>query len=207
VLAGRTCVDGGVMENVPAQFATAGVDAVIAVDVGSSSLTTARRIKDKGFAAIYMRAAQVMMRSLQQLQLATWSGPPLLLIRPAVWKFGWFSFVHTRTMIHAGYVAAIEALDGVGDTLRSPGGVFPRRTVDVAVDRAKCTGCGMCAMLAPDIMQMDVEGKAVVKGGQFDWSRADGDFVGECPVQAITVDSIESDGHRHRTMEYKVVGD
>ncbi len=207
VLGGRTCVDGGVMDNVPAQIAGAGVDAVIAVDVGSTSRTTARRIKEKGFATIYMRAAQVMMRSLQQLQLATWTGPPLLLIRPAVWKFNWFSFAHTHTMIEAGYAAAVEVLDGAGETLHSAGGVFPRRLVEVSVDREQCTGCGMCALLAPDTMRMDAAGKAVVSGGPFDWSRADGAFVGECPVQAITADVIQTDGARRRTMEFKTVGD
>lgn len=207
VLGGRTCVDGGVIDNVPAQVACDDVDAVIAVDVGSTSLTAARRIKDKGFAAIYMRAAQVMMRSLQQLQLTSWSGPPLLLIRPAVWQFNWFSFAHTRTMIEAGYAAAVAALDGVGETLHSSGGVFPRRTVEVSVDRAACTGCRMCALLKPDVMRMDAEGKAVAVGGPFDWSQADGAFVGACPVQAISVEVIEQDGRRHRTMEYKIVGE
>jgi NTE family protein len=61
VLGGRTCVDGGVMDNLPVGIAVQGMDAVIGVDVGSTSLITARRIKDKGFAAIYMRAAQTMM--------------------------------------------------------------------------------------------------------------------------------------------------
>ncbi len=205
-IAGRTCVDGGVMENTPAMVASRDVDAVIAVDVGSTSLTAARRIRDKGFAAIFMRSAQVMMRSLQQMQLASWSGPPLLLVRPPVWKYSWFSFAHTRTMIDAGYTAACEVLDNVGDTLYATGGVYPRRHVVVAVDRARCTGCGVCATLAPDVMRMD-GGKATPMDGPLEWSRADGAFVTECPVQAITVETIEADGQKHRTMEYRVVGD
>jgi NTE family protein len=52
VLGGRTCVDGGVMDNLPVAIAVQGMDAVIGVDVGSTSLITARRIKEKGFAAI-----------------------------------------------------------------------------------------------------------------------------------------------------------
>ncbi len=207
VIDGRTCVDGGVMENTPALVASRNVDAVIAVDVGSTSFAAARRVREKGFAAIFMRSAQLMMRSLQQMQLATWSGPPLLLVRPAVWKFSWFSFAHTRAMIDAGYDAACEALDGVGDTLYSAGGVYPRRRVELTVDRARCTGCGICTTLAPDIMQMDGDGKASAISGPLEWSRADGAFVPECPVQAITVEVIDRDGRRHRTMEHPVLGD
>lgn len=207
VVGGRTCVDGGVMHNVPAQVASRDVDAIIAVDVGSSSLATSRRIREKGFAAIYMRSAQVMMRSLQQMQLAAWSGPPMLLVRPAVWQFGWFSFAHTRTLIDAGYAAACEALDNVGDTLWAPGGVFPRRHVELSVDREKCIGCGICATLAPEVMRMGPDGKAHVMVGELEWSRPDGAFVNECPVQAFTVMATERDGRRHPTMEFKVVTD
>jgi len=203
VLDGRTCVDGGVMENMPALVASRDVDAVIAVDVGSTSLTAARRIREKGFAAIFMRSAQVMMKSLQQMQLAAWSGPPLLLVRPAVWKYNWFSFAHTRTMIDAGYQAACEALDGVGETLYTAGGVYPRRQVEVLVDRERCVGCGICATQAPDVMQMEGD-KAAALSGPLEWSRADGAFVTECPVQAISVMSIDGDGARHRTMEFRV---
>ncbi|MBA4072287.1 MAG: hypothetical protein C0497_10695 [Gemmatimonas sp.] len=195
------------MENMPAMMVSRHVDAVIAVDVGSTSLTAARRVREKGFASIFMRSAQLMMRSLQQMQLTAWHGPPLLLVRPAVWQYNWFSFAHTRAMIDAGYAAACEALDGVGDSLYASGGVYPRRKVELTVDRARCTGCGICATLAPDIMQMDAEGKAITVGGPHEWSRADGAFVPECPVQAISVEVIDGDGGRHRTMEHTVVGE
>jgi NTE family protein len=207
VIDGRTCVDGGVMENTPAMMVSRHVDAVIAVDVGSTSLIAARRVREKGFASIFMRSAQLMMRSLQQMQLTSWHGPPLLLVRPAVWQFNWFSFAHTREMIDAGYAAACEALDGVGDTLYGAGGVYPRRNVELTVDRERCTGCGICATLAPSIMQMDDGGKATAVGGPHEWSRADGAFVPECPVQAIAVEVIDGDGRRHRTMEHKVLGE
>lgn len=207
VINGRTCVDGGVMENTPAMMVSRHVDAVIVVDVGSTSLAAARRVREKGFASIFMRSAQLMMRSLQQMQLTAWRGPPLLLVRPAVWQFNWFSFAHTRAMINAGYAAACEALDGVGDALYSTGGVYPRRQVELTVDRDRCTGCGVCATLAPDLMQVDADGKAVAARGPHSWSRADGAFVPECPVQAITVEAIDGDGRRHRAMEPRIVGD
>lgn len=200
VLGGRTCVDGGVMDNLPVGIAVQGMDAVIGVDVGSTSLITARRIKDKGFAAIYMRAAQTMMKALQTSQLAGWAGPPLLLVRPAVWHINWFSFAHIGRTIDAGYEATINALDQAGDSLCSSGGVYPVRRVDIVVDREKCTGCRLCATMAPDIMRMDEAGKAEVLTTPVDWSRADGDFVHQCPTDAISV-SITENGKRRPTME------
>src|SRR5579862_8582472 len=180
VIQGRTCVDGSVIDNLGAAIAGDGMDAVVGVEVGSTSLATSRRIKDKGFAAIYMRAAQTMMKSLQAAQLSAWAGPPLLLIRPAVWQFHWFSFAHTQRLISAGYEAAIDALDRAGDSLWSTGGVHPRRLIELRVDDLKCTGCRLCAMLAPDAMEMGPDGKARPTESRVEWSRADGDFVHQC---------------------------
>ncbi len=199
VLHGRTCADGGVIDNLPVSVSVPGMDAVIGVDVGSTSLTNARRIKDKGFAAIYMRAAQVMMKALQTSQLSNWAGPPLLLVRPAVWHFNWFSFVHTKRIIELGYEAAHETLDRAGDALLSSGGVHPLRELELAVDAAKCTGCRLCATLAPDVMAMGDDGKAWVPEPRVEWSRADGDFVHQCPTDAIGVRVV--DGELRRTTE------
>jgi NTE family protein len=203
VIDGRTCVDGGVMDNLPNEIAVRGMDAVIGVDVGSSSLATARRIKDKGFAAIYMRAAQIMMKSLQVSQLATWAGPPLLLVRPPVWHYNWFSFAATRRMIDAGYAAAHDALDRAGDALWSAGGVYPRRTIALSVVRERCIGCTLCVTLAPDTMAMDAENKAYVIESPLEWSRADGDFIHQCPTDAIQVEVVTGDV-RTVTMERKI---
>jgi NTE family protein len=196
VIKRRTVVDGGVMDNMPAQAAAAGMDAVIAVDVGSTSLATARRIREQGFAAIYMRAAQTMMRSLQSAQLAAWAGPPLLLVRPPVWKYSWFSFQHTRRIIQHGYESALDALDRAGDSLLSTGGVYPRKLIELGVDRGKCTGCRLCATLAPDVMAMGDDDVAYVTQRPVEWSRADGDFVHQCPTHAITVQIVAEDGRR-----------
>jgi NTE family protein len=206
VIQRRTCVDGGVIDNLGAAIAGEGMDAVIAVEVGSTSLASARRIREKGFAAIYMRAAQIMMKSLQTAQLAAWAGPPLLLVRPAVWQFHWFSFAHTERMISAGYVAANDALDRAGDALWTTGGVHPRRLVELHVDEAKCTGCRLCAMLAPDVMEMGPDGKARPLETQVEWSRADGDFVHQCPTDAIGVEVVEG-GLPRITMEQKIESD
>ena len=139
-------------------------------------------------------------QALQTSQLAGWAGPPLLLVRPAVWHINWFSFAHIGRTIDAGYEATINALDQAGDSLCSSGGVYPVRRVDIVVDREKCTGCRLCATMAPDIMRMDEEGKAEVLTTPVDWSRADGDFVHQCPTDAISV-SITENGKRRSTME------
>jgi NTE family protein len=206
VIQGRACVDGGVMDNLPAPIAVQGMDAVIAVEVGTSSLAVTRRINEKGFAAIYMRSAQIMMRSLQAAQLSGWAGPPLLLIRPAVWQYNWFSFAHTKEMIAAGYAAANDALDRAGDALLSAGGVYPRRLIELSVDRAKCIGCRLCVTLAPDVMMMDGTGKAAVIEPMLEWSRAEGDFVHQCPTDAIRVRVADS-VTREVTMERRIESD
>jgi ferredoxin len=203
VIKGRTCVDGGVIENIPLGIPMANVDAVIAVDVGSTSLRTARRIKERGFAAIFLRSAQTMMRSLQTLQLAHWAGPPLLLVRPAVWDIGMFSFNKADEMIRAGYEAAIAALDEAGEALWSAGGVHPVRAIELSVDRAACVGCGVCVSLAPHCMAMDTDQRARVIEPRLSWSRADGDFVHQCPTGALSVTAIDGD-IRRRTMEMHI---
>jgi NTE family protein len=194
---GRTCIDGGTIDNLPAATAALGMDAVIAVDVGTTNLGHQRLIRRQGFAAIYMRAASIMMHALQLQPLADWSGPPMLLIRPDVGHRDMFSFVHTEEMINAGYTATISALDQVGDALMGPGGIHPRRRVNVMVDREKCTGCGICVSLAPQLLSLDSQGKAVMPNPIMQWSPADGDFVQHCPVEAISVHSL--DGTRRTT--------
>lgn len=205
ILDGRVCADGGVVENLPAMPAAFGMDAVIAIDVGSTSLTQARHVEEQGFAAVFVRAAQTMMRAMQLDSLARWSGPPLLLVRPEVWRYGWFSFQHTRRILEAGYVAMHAALDEAGAALATGvSGVYPRREVEVTVDRDRCIGCRLCATLSPGLMRMDEQGKAVVRRATVEWSRADGDFVHRCPTKAIGV-SVVVDGERRRTMEWRVM--
>lgn len=190
-IGGRLCIDGGTIDNLPTSIAALGTDAVIAVDVGSFAVERPRDIASQGFAAIYMRAATLMMHALQQRPLIDWSGPPMLLIRPSVGHHHWFSFNHSAEMVQAGYEAAVTALDQIGDALHSSSGIFPRRLVSVHVDRDACIGCGMCVALAPRLMALDAEQKAIVLASPVPWSPADGDFVQQCPTAAITVQSLD----------------
>jgi len=189
---GRPCVDGGVMDNLPVGVASLGMDAVIAVDTGSSAILTDKDIQTHGFSAIYMRAATTMMHALQLAPLEHWAGPPMILIRPRVTHIGWFSFSNADELIEAGYRAAMEALSGFENCCDSGSGIFPRRTMRVTVDRAKCIGCTLCVALAPQVMMMDDVGKAVPWTPEVEWSPADGDFMQHCPTYAIEVTPIGS---------------
>jgi NTE family protein len=195
---GRLCIDGGTIDNLPVQIAGLGADAVIAVDVGSTDLTHTANIADQGFAAIYMRAATAMMHSLQLVPLTQWAGPPMLLIRPRIAHVGWLSFSDTAGLIGEGYRAAREALTHWDEVLAAPGGIFPRRRVRVDVDRAKCTGCGLCVALAPNVMGLDASGRAFSRADRFLWSPADGDFVHQCPTGAL---ATSGDEENHSPLE------
>ena len=200
LVGGRSCIDGGTIDNLPVAIASLGMDAVIAVDVGTSELARQDDIAMQGFATIYMRAATIMMHALQQKELAEWRGPPMLLLRPHVSHHHWFSFTNIAGIIEAGYVAASQALDQLGDALRKGDGIYPRRMVELSVDKGKCIGCGICVALAPEIMKMGRDRKARSMAAALEWSPADGDFVQECPTEAITVRSLDGTLHTTRPM-------
>ena len=188
VVAGRACIDGGTVDNLPVDFAASlGVDAVIAVDVGSSQQGARLAAPAEGFAAIFMSAATTMMSALQRGQLVRHRTPPLLLVRPAIADVDWFAFGHAHEVIAAGREAAEDALASLDRALAAPGGVFPRRLVRVGVDRARCVGCGLCVALAPDVMALDADRCAYALEPEVSWSPADGDFVRHCPTNAIHV--------------------
>ena len=190
ILEDRPCVDGGVMDNLPVSISGRGMDAVIAVDTGTSALLTAKDIQQHGFSAIYMRAATTMMHALQLAPLEHWAGPPMVLIRPKVSHIGWFNFAHADEVIDAGYRAAKEALENFDQCFDAQTGIFPRRAMRVTVDRDKCIGCTLCAAMAPQVMAMDDSGKAYPWTSEVEWSPADGDFVQHCPTYAIEVTPV-----------------
>ena len=198
---GRFCVDGGVVDNLPTHIAALGMDMVIAVDVGSADLARVPGIAQQGFAAIYMRSATTMMKALQGFPLMQWNGPPMLLIRPKVGR-DWLSFAHSAQNIREGYRAASRALEDFQTYLEQPGGVHPRKRVELSVDREKCIGCGLCVALAPAYFGLDSSGKAFARTKLVEWSSADGDFVHQCPTLAIVatrIDTVKPDTAEHPT--------
>jgi NTE family protein len=191
LVGGRLCVDGGVLDNLPVSIAGRGMDAVIAVDTGSSDLEPENDIATAGFASIYVRAATTMMHALQLAPFATWTRPPMILIRPKVNHIGWFSFSHTEELLEAGYTAAMDACKHYEECITWGIGVFPRRPMQIKVNRDKCIGCTLCAALAPDVMAMDSHQKAYPLTPVVEWSPADGDFVHHCPTLAIEATRLD----------------
>ncbi len=191
LVGGRLCVDGGVLDNLPVSIAGRGMDAIIAVDTGSSDLEPENDIATAGFASIYVRAATTMMHALQLAPFATWTRPPMILIRPKVNHIGWFSFSHTEELLEAGYTAAMEACKHYEECITWGIGVFPRRPMQITVNRDKCIGCTLCAALAPDVMAMDAHQKAYPLTPVVEWSPADGDFVHHCPTLAIEATRLD----------------
>jgi NTE family protein len=186
----RTCIDGGVVDNLPVSVASQFADLVIAVDVGSSDQSR-RDAESSGFAGIYMRAATMMMHALQQFPLERWHGPPMVLIRPRVDDAAWLSFTDTAANIAEGYRSATRALERIDSYWDHPNCVYPRRRVQIDVNRELCTGCGTCVSLSPAVMGMDGSGKAFARTHIVDWSPAEGGFVHECPTAAISAVNID----------------
>ena len=190
----RTCIDGGVVDNLPVSMAAQFADLIIAVDVGSSDASQKGEAAGQGFATIYMRAATMMMHALQQFPLERWQGPPMVLIRPKVNDANWLSFSDTESNIAAGYEAATHALARFDSYWGHHGCVFPRRRVQVDVKVDKCVGCGICVALAPSVMGLDASNKAFARTRVVEWSPADGGFVHECPTHAITAVNVDRRG-------------
>jgi len=187
----RTCIDGGVVDNLPVSVASHFADLIIAVDVGSSDSGEPSEGSSQGFAGIYMRAATMMMHALQQFPLERWHGPPMVLIRPRVDDANWLSFTDTAANIAEGYRSASRALERFDSYWDQVNCVFPRRRVQLDVDRDKCTGCATCVALAPSIMGLDSSGKAYARTRIVEWSPADGGFVHECPTSAIIATNVD----------------
>ncbi|HEY0972699.1 MAG TPA: patatin-like phospholipase family protein [Gemmatimonadales bacterium] len=185
---GRSCVDGGVVDNLPVAFPRVlGADVIIAVDVGSTELAPAHDVAERGFAAIFMRAATTMMSKLQGTHLAQRRGIPTIYVRPPITGLDWFTFGQARELVEIGRRAAEGALDALERGTARGGGLLPRRPVRLEVDRRRCIGCGICVALSGGLMELDGSGKAVPPRETQVWSPADGEFVRHCPTEAITV--------------------
>ena len=192
---GRRCVDGGTMDNLPIEIAALDADLVVAVDVGNTDLLHDEKITHQGFASVYMRAATIMMYSLQGLAFGRRSSPPMILARPKIANIGWFDFGRSEELADAGYRATKAALADWERLVEEPSGIFPRRALQLAVDQDKCTGCGLCVALAPHVMALDARRKAYPLTRRVAWSPNEGDFARQCPVEAIHCERVELPQH------------
>jgi ferredoxin len=115
----------------------------------------------------------------------------MVLIRPRVDDAHWLSFTDTEANIAEGYHAAVRALERFDSYWDHPNCVYPRRRVQLEVNRELCTGCGTCVSLAPALMALDGSGKAYPRTRVVAWSPAEGGFVHECPTHAIAAVNID----------------
>ena len=58
----------------------------------------------------------------------------------------------------------------------------------IIVDKNKCIGCGTCVALAPEIFEMDNEGKSIVKKNPTINEETLKLAIDSCPSQAISVE-------------------
>ena len=185
-IGGRFFVDGAVVSNVPFVASRAlGPELIIAVDVSASSVLTADA-QDEGFAGVFARATEILMQTLLEQRVKTWTTPPVYYIQPRVEHVTMFSFDHLREEVEEGYRATAAALDR--DDWPQPGdvGLFPKRRVVVRVERERCIGCGACLVHGPQGMfVLDAERKAVVTQPDQEWSPMDGGYIRHCPTYAI----------------------
>src|SRR2546423_8823066 len=100
-----------------------------AVDVSASSVLTADA-QDEGFAGVLARAPEILMTTLLETGVRTWTTPPVYYIQPRVEHVTMFSFDHLREGVEEGYRATSAALDRA-DEWREPDdvGISPKRSV------------------------------------------------------------------------------
>src|SRR5438270_837808 len=137
--------------------------------------------------ALFRRATEILMTTLLEQHVRTWTTPPVYYIQPRVEHVTMFSFDHLREEVEEGYRATSAALDRA-DEWPEPGdvGIFPKRRVNVRVERERCIGCGSCLVHGPQGMfVLDSERKAVVTQPDQEWSPMDGGYIRHCPTYAI----------------------
>jgi len=185
-IGGRFFVDGAVVSNVPFVASRAlGPELIVAADVSASSVLTADA-QDEGFAGVFARATEILMQTLLEQRVKTWTTPPVYYIQPRVEHVTMFSFDHLREEVEEGYRATGAALDRDDWPLPGDVGIFPKRRVVVRVERERCIGCGACLVHGPQGMfVLDAERKAVVTQPDQEWSPMDGGYIRHCPTYAI----------------------
>lgn len=110
-IGGRYYVDGGVRSALPIERAAErGADMVVAVDVSAGEVRDSLDTLSKGMIAVQHRAFDIMAYAQRQAQLASWTGPRLVRIRPELDGYSTFDFTRTKYFLEEGYRAARRAL-------------------------------------------------------------------------------------------------
>jgi NTE family protein len=114
---GRVFVDGGTEFALPLQRAAElGATGIIGVDVGAGRQSPTHEILAGGMLAVHQRVFSLMSWRKRTEQVARWTEPPLLFVRPRMDGYGTFDFDAVGYFLEEGYRAARAALlAGVSD--------------------------------------------------------------------------------------------
>jgi NTE family protein len=110
-LHGHAYVDGGVTRTLAIGRADdEGAERIIAIDVGSSGVADVRELLDGGMIAIHQRVVSIMSWQRRRDMVSSWTGAPLLYVRPRLDGYGTFDFEHVAYFLDEGYRAMRESL-------------------------------------------------------------------------------------------------
>ncbi|HLB53942.1 MAG TPA: patatin-like phospholipase family protein [Gemmatimonadales bacterium] len=190
VVAGRVCVDGAIVENLPVRAAlTLSRNPIVAIDIGGTRVER-QAVERKGFVTVYSRGLEIVMQTLASAHLRDWTIPPVILVRPQVARVSMFAFHRTPFLLAEGYRALNETLDQVPREFgKLAPGVHPQREVIVRVIRERCISCGACAARAPQIFTMGADGIAEVRSAREWWSPVGDTLLAVCPTHAIVAET------------------
>ncbi|MFZ5824494.1 MAG: patatin-like phospholipase family protein [Bacillota bacterium] len=111
---GRSLIDGGLVNNVPASVVRSmGADVVIAVDVRDYNYFSAG--EEGGLLMSFLRGYDIMIHRAAQSELE-WADVPILATKPGVNPYG---FAMAKELIQAGRERAEEAMPAIRAALRS----------------------------------------------------------------------------------------
>lgn len=111
VLPGGVYVDGGARDALPlARAAELGATGIVAIDVGSGGEVDGAEVMGRGMIAIHQRVFSLMVARRRLENVAAWTGPPLLYLRPRLDGYGSFDFEHIPYFLEEGARAARERL-------------------------------------------------------------------------------------------------
>jgi NTE family protein len=111
VLPGGVYVDGGAWDALPMDRAMElGATGIVAIDVGSGGEVDGAAIVARGMLSIHQRVFSLMVARRRLENVAAWSGPPLLYLRPRLDGYGSFDFEHIPYFLEEGARAARELL-------------------------------------------------------------------------------------------------
>lgn len=106
----RLCIDGGIVDPLAISALDGLVHRIIVVDLDDSSRSLVDPFSRPSGSSLWLGAQSLVMRHLARRQLETWTGPPLVIIRPALPGANLLSVADPQRVIEAGYWAAMEVL-------------------------------------------------------------------------------------------------